>query len=74
MTFDRDAEAIDLGKTVVSDFKKLTAFLDELPNLKKCDMYGTKMKRADMEMLSERYPRWSSAGRCTLATTSSARM
>ena len=61
MTFDRDAEAIDLGKTVVSDFKKLTAFLDELPNLKKCDMYGTKMK-------------WSSAGRCTLATTSSARM
>lgn len=56
MTFDRDAEEIDLGKTVVSDFKKLTAFLDELPNLKKCDMYGTKMKRADMEMLSERYP------------------
>ena len=56
MTFDRDAEAIDLGKTAVSDFKKLTAFLDELPNLKKCDMYGTKMKHADMEMLSERYP------------------
>ena len=30
MTFDRDAEAIDLGKTVVSDFKKLTAFLDAI--------------------------------------------
>lgn len=56
MTFDRNADYVDLGKTVVSDFDKLCDFIDQMPNLTKLDMYGTKMKRADMQMLSERYP------------------
>ncbi len=56
MTFDRNAAYVDLEKTVVSDFDKLCDFIDQMPNLTKLDMYGTKMKRADMEMLSERYP------------------
>lgn len=56
LTFDRNAEYVDLGKTTVSDFDKLSAFINQLPNLKKLDMYATKMKRADMATLTERHP------------------
>lgn len=56
LTFDRNAEYVDLGKTTVSDFNKLSDFINQMPNLKKLDMYATKMKRADMATLSERHP------------------
>ena len=33
VSFDRDAEAIDMGDQVVEDFRGFIAFLQEFPNL-----------------------------------------
>ena len=41
VSFDRSAEAIDMGDRPVENFKDFIAFLQEFPNLKKVDMYAT---------------------------------
>lgn len=49
---------IDLGKITVSpdDTKEFYAFLEQLPDLKKVDMFSTKMPRYRIEKLAERFP------------------
>ncbi|MCR5566335.1 MAG: phosphodiester glycosidase family protein [Clostridiales bacterium] len=59
-TYAEDAEYIDLGDYVVKDFDALTAFLDQMPNLKQVDMWANKMTADQCDMLATRYPgiRW----------------
>jgi hypothetical protein len=40
----------------VENLQQLERFLDQLPNLTKCDMYTTNMTRAWAAELSEKYP------------------
>ncbi len=54
--YPEDAEYIDLGEEPVSDFDALTAFLDQMPNLRRVDMWGNKMDLASCDMLASRYP------------------
>lgn len=56
ITVERMAEKIDFDKTVVKNTETLCALLDQMPNVKQVDMYSTRLKQADMEMLYERYP------------------
>ena len=56
MTFDENAEEIDLGNTVVRDFSALEAFLSQFPNLKKVDMYATEMYKTDCDRLADAFP------------------
>ena len=53
---DTSAEYIDFGNTVVDDLELLESFLDQFPNLKKCDMFANYMSHAWAESLSARYP------------------
>ena len=50
------AQEIDLGQNVVTDYDALCRFLDELPDVRKVDMFATKISRKDIEMLAARYP------------------
>jgi len=56
MTVDSNAKYIDFGETQVTDMEGLVAFLDQLPQLEKVDMYESRLKDDQMEMLFERYP------------------
>ena len=56
LTVDKNAEEIDLGKRGVMDWKGFYAFLDQLPNLKKVDMFGTVLNLQVYRQLSTRYP------------------
>ena len=56
VTADSTAVYVDFGYQRVENLKQLEAFLDQLPELKKCDMYTTNMTRAWAAELSERYP------------------
>ena len=56
LTVDKNAEEIDLGKRGVMDWKSFYAFLDQLPNLKKVDMFGTVLNLQVYRQLSTRYP------------------
>lgn len=56
LTFSSADEAIDLGDVKVKDFKAFCAFLDKMPNLKKVDMFATRIYRNNIDMLAERYP------------------
>ena len=56
MTFSADAEYIDMGNMKIADFERFEAFLDQFPNLKKVDMFGTPVWRPRIEELAERYP------------------
>ena len=40
VSFDRNAETIDLGDQVVGNWADFSAFLKKFPNLKKVDMYA----------------------------------
>ena len=40
ITVSKDAEEVDLGKTAVQDWNAFYAFLGQLPNLKKVDMFN----------------------------------
>lgn len=55
LTFSADAQSIDLADLAVS-MDELTAFLDQFPALTHVDMFGTKVQKADIELLTERYP------------------
>lgn len=56
VSYDQSATSIDLGDTLVKDYKAFCAFLDQMPNLTHVDMFSTKIERKDLEMLAERYP------------------
>ena len=59
-SYPEDAEYIDLGDLVVRDFDELSAFLEQLPNLRRVDMWATKMDREHCDLLASRFPdiRW----------------
>lgn len=50
------AQQIDLGRLKVENFDAFERFLDELPDLRRVDMYATHMRRKEAARLSERYP------------------
>lgn len=58
LTVPVDIEELDLGKLTIGndDFKAFYAFLEKLPNLKRVDMYATKMSRARIDRMAERFP------------------
>lgn len=58
LTVPLDAEEIDLGKVIVEngEDEKFFAFLEKLPNLKKVDMYATKLIRRRLNRYVERFP------------------
>ena len=56
VTVDKDTEVVDLGERGVLDWKNFYAFLDQLPNLKKVNMYGTVVNLQVYRQLSKRYP------------------
>ena len=55
VTVDANAVYVDFGQVQVKDLKTLEAFLDQLPNLQKCDMFETVMDPAWAEELYKRY-------------------
>ncbi len=55
-TADVNAEYIDLGDVVVRDMDSFIAFLDKLPNLRKVDMFATKMYTKDIDKLAAARP------------------
>lgn len=56
VTVAQDASKVNLGQEKVTSLTSLYAFLDRLPNLKKCDMYQTNMTKEWAEKLTKRYP------------------
>ena len=56
LTVPTTAQEIDLGQNVVTAYDALCCFLDELPDVRKVDMFATKISRKDIEMLAARYP------------------
>ena len=56
VTVDRNTEYIDLGKISVTDWKGFYAFLQQLPNLKKVDMYGSVINLDAHKTLQELFP------------------
>ena len=59
-SWPENADYIDLGDTVVTDFGEFTAFLDQLPGLRQVDMWKNRMTAEQCDMLASRYPgiRW----------------
>ncbi len=55
-TADADAEYIDLGAVAVHDMDAFIAFLNKLPNIKKVDMFTTKMYTKDIDKLAAARP------------------
>ena len=55
-TFREDAEYIDLGDTVVSDFDAFEAMLDRMPKLKRVDMWANRMTKNLCDRLAKRFP------------------
>ncbi|MBP3657032.1 MAG: leucine-rich repeat domain-containing protein [Clostridia bacterium] len=56
ITVDADAEAIDFGEVKVTDLDALTEMLDAMPHLTQVDMYASRLKKQEMDMLFNRYP------------------
>lgn len=56
ITVSRDTEYVDLGKRAVYHWDKLYAFLQQLPNLKKVDMYGATASLEVFNKLNELFP------------------
>ncbi len=48
--------AVDLGKNKITKIEELMDYLDCLPNLKKVDMYASKLKEKQILALAQRYP------------------
>ena len=55
-SYPESAEYIDLGDLQVRDFDGLISFLEQLPNLRRVDMWATKMDQAHCDMLAARFP------------------
>ena len=56
VTVEKDAEILDMGKRQVYDWDGFFALLDQMPNLKQVDMYGTVPNPKILAQLEERYP------------------
>ena len=60
VTVDKYAEHVDLGAAKLpnddEDFRALYKFLDQLPNVKKVDMFATDIRRNRIDEMAERYP------------------
>ena len=58
--YPESAEYIDLESTVVKDYDAFVDFLDQMPNLKRVDMWETKIRKDEIVRLADRYPgiRW----------------
>ena len=58
ITVSRDTDYVDLGKTGVQDnqWENFYAFLEQLPNLKKVDMYNTVINLKVFNRLSAQFP------------------
>ena len=59
-SYPQNAEYIDLGDFVVTDFDAFMAFLDRMPSLRQVDMWQNRMTADQCDMLAARYPemRW----------------
>ena len=55
-TFDENAEYIDLGDTVVGDWNAFADMIAQMPNLKRVDMWETKIGKGNCDILAERFP------------------
>jgi hypothetical protein len=47
---------LDLGNYQVTDLEEFIAFIDQMPALKKVDMYESTLNASQLETLSQRYP------------------
>ena len=56
LSFDANAAHVDLGESAVKDWDAFCAFLDGFETLESVDMFGTKIGREEIELLSQRYP------------------
>ena len=56
VSFDREAEYIDLGDQTVKNYKEFIAFLQQFPNLKKVDMFATRITADHVEELENAFP------------------
>ena len=60
ITVNKDVEEIDLGKVTLSrqgnDLNNLVSFINQLPNLKKLDMFNTELYGEQVEMLAAACP------------------
>ena len=56
VSFDRDAEYIDLGEHQVQNWADFSAFLRKFPNLKKVDMFATTVDAARVKKLEKAFP------------------
>ena len=56
ITVSKDAEEVDLGKTAVQDWNVFYAFLGQLPNLKKVDMFNNVLNLKVFKKLNELFP------------------
>ncbi len=56
--FDTEATELDLDAAgvVVKDITELVALIDQMPNLKTVNMYGSELTRAQMDTLFDGYP------------------
>ena len=53
---DDDTKYVDMGRVTVSDWDGFYAFLDQLKNLEKVDMYATQVWKNRIDEMHERYP------------------
>lgn len=56
VTAETTAEALDMGKIRVTDLEAFVGFLKKLPNLKKVDMFATRVKGAWIDRLAAEFP------------------
>lgn len=56
VTVDQNAEYLDMGDVKIQDLDAFMNFLDQMPHLKKVDMFATPVKKAQIETLAARFP------------------
>ena len=56
VTVDKNTEYVDMGKRDIMDWDGFLAFLAQLPNLKKVDMYSTVVSLQNYRKLNELFP------------------
>lgn len=53
---EKHVEYLDMGQQIVEDWNAFVAFLSELPELQKVDMFSTVVKGKDIRLLEEHFP------------------
>lgn len=56
VTVRADAEYIDMGDVVIKDYARFEQFVKGFSNLKKLDMFSTRIKKAQIEHLAATFP------------------